>query len=120
MFELLPLAIVALSIALAAASLLGERLDGLQLAAGSPDGGLPLDPYVGEAVTLSGFDPRAEALLVQLPQEVFEDIDHADFATRPARNGAGQELLFRDRLLLRLPDLAPQQRIDLFVEPIPS
>ena len=77
-----------------------------------------LDPDARSPVVLASFDAAHEALLVRLPAALADEVSSEDFATRATPGGRGQELLFRDRVFLRLPNVGPKERLDIFIEPL--
>ena len=83
------------------------------------EGGILFDT-ARDPATITDFDPRAEALLVQLPAEQMESLVSDDFTMCPSEDGAGQDLMYRNRLVLRLPKLSPRQKIELYVQPMPG
>ncbi|MFV0336575.1 MAG: hypothetical protein ACK5JR_21205 [Tropicimonas sp.] len=113
------LGIIALSILWVIVSLLRERVAEARIARVGNAGAssVLLDPGAAPVI-LSDFDPDQEALLVQLPAGVVDDVSSEDFAFRESPDGEGQELLFRDQVFLCLPNVAPSRQIDIFVEPV--
>ncbi len=77
-----------------------------------------LDPDARSPLVIASFDATREALLVQLPATLAAEVSSEDFATRATPGGHGQELLFRDRVFLRLPNVGPRQRLDIFIAPL--
>lgn len=73
-----------------------------------------------EAAQIDDFDPAAEAVVLRLPEAEADCCGPEDFATRPALGGTGQEILFRDRILVHLPDVPAERNVDLYIEAIPA
>ena len=119
MLNLLALLVIAVSILLAGFALLREqRKQASPVRSEAPRGrSVVFDPAAARPAILPEFDPNREALLVQMPAKQVADLDPADFATRPIADGSGQDILFRNRVLLRLPGISTSRRVDLFVEP---
>lgn len=119
MLNLFALGIIGISVCLATITLVREELEALRAKAIRKSGGkaISLDPCSSSPTTLDGFDPKIEALLVQLPPTEARTVGASDFVTRPLADGKGQELLLNDRVLLRLPGIAASQRIELYIEP---
>lgn len=70
----------------------------------------------GEPIVLHGFDPRREAIVVQLPRAGAADDDAASFAIRPGARGRGLDILFLGRVLVRLPEVPSDSDVDLYLE----
>lgn len=123
MFHFFVFGVIGLVIFLAMIALLRERaLLARHDMSGNRARAIPLavSPKAEKPVRLDNFDPGREALLVQIPEVVARNLDPADFVTRPNAAGEGQELLFRNRVLVDLPKIGSQRRIDLYVEPLPG
>ncbi len=119
MLNLFALLIIAISILLAVFALLREpRKQAAPVCSEKPRGwSVIFDPTAAGPAILPEFDPGKEALLVQMPARQVANLNPAEFSTRPIAGGTGQDILFRNRVLLRLPGISASRRVDLFVEP---
>ncbi|PRY21760.1 hypothetical protein CLV78_10829 [Aliiruegeria haliotis] len=131
MLNLVALGIIAFSIVLAAYGLVREHA-GNPLVFRFPFARRPSKPVDvarpgvlialagADPATLDGFDPRSEALIVQLPAEEVNDVESGYFETRPGCDGVGQDILFQNRVLVHLPDVPPTRKVELYIEAIPA
>lgn len=67
-------------------------------------------------ITLRGFDPQKEVLLVQLPDGPRDPDRSEGFSFRSDHFGRGTDLLYRDRVIVRLPDVGQNRNVDVYVE----
>ncbi|MFD0980506.1 hypothetical protein [Tropicimonas aquimaris] len=126
MLNIIALGIILVAIVLAYTDLLRSTRDvSLSIstsahrdAAGAPrrTPGVALDLSRGVPVTLHGFDPRHEALVVQLSRVASSNNEDSGFAIQPDARGRGLELLFLDRVLVRLPGVPADSDLDLYLE----
>ncbi|NDR57769.1 hypothetical protein [Aliiruegeria sabulilitoris] len=120
MLNVLALAIIAVSIVFAAITLIREQRERspVERARARSGRAVTFDPKAMRPAILSEFDPGCESLLVQLPAELVAALDPADFATRPIADGTGQDILYRNRVLLRLPHISANRHVELHIEAI--
>ncbi len=126
MLNFIALAIIGMSIMLAAVDLAfrqaGRQFPALRLI-GRPAPAPDTYEYIvgldtGSPASVQGFDPAREALLIRVPADQADDLSYSDFSTRPRTGGRGQDVMFRGKVFLHLPDIATDSRFDLHVETV--
>ncbi|SDI86901.1 hypothetical protein [Aliiruegeria lutimaris] len=118
MLNVITLAIIAISISLAAIALIREQRGNSSHGRAKSQSGrsVTFDPNAAQPAILSGFDLCSNALLLQLPAEQVAALVPTDFATRPITDGTGQDILYRNRVLLRLPHVSANRHVELHIE----
>ncbi|WP_068114286.1 hypothetical protein [Tropicimonas marinistellae] len=101
-----------------------NMIDGLGLGIETDDAAVDPEDIPGLAhglsrdhpIVLHNFDPLQEALVLQLPDLDARRARDRDFEVHPTSHGHGQEIRFRGRVLVQLPDVPLERKVDLYVE----